>query len=221
MLNLLEEEEKRKQQMGGVGAPLAAAPYQQVQEAAPVQRGPAERPGVAQQLATTYASGKAVQGMDKGVNWAWDKTFNTPTPNGAVSNEATFAGDYTNAMDQASDAVTAPLGAAPADAAAVNVANEAIADNATTAGMTNVGAPLATETATAGATDAASGMTAGTAGPLAGVVEFARTGDVKKGVGAGAGAAAGAVAGNALLPGVGGYVGSMIGAQLGSAVGGK
>jgi hypothetical protein len=214
MLNLLEEEEKRKQMMGSVGAPLSAAAYQPVQEATAIQRGPAEKPGVAQQLGTQYASSKALQGMEKGGNWAWDKAkeaYNAPTaPAGAVPNEATFAGDYTNAMDQASDVLTAPLAEAPMQLgiegtalAPTEIAQTGLAD------------------ASAGLTDATAGATAGAAGPLAGAVEFAKTGDLKKGLGAGGGAAAGATLGSMVLPGVGTVIGSMIGSQLGSAIGGK
>lgn len=213
MLNIFDEEEKRKQGMGGVGAPLAVNAYSPVQEATPVQRGPAEQPGVVEQLAKTYVSGKAVQGLDKGVGYAGDQAksiWNSMQPKPDVDPSA-LAGDYTNQMDMASDAFKAPLAEAPVQLG--EAGGEAIAGEVAQTGLLDA--------STAGAADATAGATASTAGPLAGVVEYARTGDVKKGAGAGVGAAAGAVAGNAILPGVGGYIGSMIGAQLGSSVGGK
>lgn len=224
-----EDEEQKK--LAQLGAPLSGIQYRPVEAApAPVQGRP-EQPGVAEQLGRQYAMGQASRQLDKGINYAGNQignaidTMKAPAP---LSGEAPMGEvAQTGLMEPTMadvNAMSAPLGAAPVNDAAMNVANEALVENATTAGMVDVGAPLAagaTDVATAGATDAAAGLSASTAGPLAGVVEFARTGDAKKGIGAGAGAAAGAIAGNALLPGVGGYLGSMVGSQLGSAVGGK
>jgi len=213
MLNIFDEEEKRKQGMGGVGAPLAVNAYNPVQEATPVQRGPAEQPGVVEQLGKQYAMGQASKQLDKGINYAGDQAkniWNSMQPKPDVD-PAALSGNYTNQMDMASDAFQAPLSEAPIQLG--EAGGEALAGEVAQTGLLDA--------STAGATEAASGATASAAGPLAGVVEYARTGDVKKGAGAGVGAAAGAVAGNALLPGVGGYIGSMIGAQLGSSVGGK
>lgn len=235
MYNYEDEEQKR---LASLGAPLSGIQYRPAEAApAPLQERP-RQPGVAEQLGTQYVAGKVVGNnglLDKGFSYAGDKiggaidTMKAPAP---LSGEAPMGEvAQTGLMEPTAADVAAfntppaaPLGAAPANDAALNVANEALLENSATAGMVDVGAPLAAgagDVATAGATDAAAGLSASTAGPLAGVVEFAKTGDVKKGVGAGAGAAAGAIAGNALLPGVGGYLGSMVGSQLGSAVGGK
>lgn len=195
------EEEQRLKAI--IGAPLSGIQYQTGEQApAPLQV--REQPGVGQQLVTSYATGKAVQGIDKGVGMVGNQfTSQAPAPVKDLSTASTVV-DGANVV---------PTNMAPLAEAPVELTGQAITGEVAQTGLMDAGI--------AGAADASAGMTASTAGPLAGVVEYARTGDVKKGVGAGAGAAAGAVAGNMVLPGVGGYVGSVIGSQLGSAVGGK
>jgi hypothetical protein len=204
MYNYEDEEQKR---LALLGAPLSGIQYRPTEAApAPVQERP-RQPGMAEQIGTQYAMQQGSKQLGKGMTWAGNQIGSqAPAPVQDLSSAA--------AVDTAGNVM--PTAMAPLSEAPMQLGVEGTALAPTEIAQTGL-----MDASTAGAADATAGATASMAGPLAGGVEYARTGDLKKGVGAGAGAAAGAVAGNAILPGVGGYVGSVIGSQLGSAVGGK
>lgn len=212
------EEERRKRE----STPLQGIQYK-TPEAAPAASNARYQPGPWEQLGTMYVSGKAVKGMDYGVDKGWDwakekvapQTNTNPAPQSAtvtptaplsapVENTASLAGDYTNAMDLASDAVAAPLAEAPVQLG--EAGGEAIAGEIAQTGLTEAGAEAAAE-----------GLSGSVAGPLAGIATYAKTGDEKKAIGSGAGAYAGAIAGSAFGP-VGTFIGSALGSYIGSSL---
>jgi hypothetical protein len=211
-----QEEEKRLR--GMIGAPLAGMPYQTGEAApAPIQEKPAQ-PGVAEQLGKQYAMGQASKQLDKGISYAGNQAKN-------MYNSMQGPEQLTGQAPLGEVAQTGLMEPTAADVAAFNAplaeAPMQLGVEGTALAPTEVAQTGLMDASTAGAADASTGMAASTAGPLAGAVEYARTGDVKKGVGAGAGAAAGATVGSMILPGPGTVIGSVIGSQLGSAVGGK
>jgi hypothetical protein len=159
-----ETEEERKRREAQVGKPMEVAPYK-TPDAAPSSVGGKQQPDVLTQLGTTYATGKAVQGMDKGIEKGYDyvgkqiSSLNQPAPlsGEAPMGEIAQTGLTEPTMTAAVESVGAPLSAASTDAAAQNIADLAVAELSPTAGMvaSEAVAPLAAEAATGALTDAA------------------------------------------------------------------
>jgi len=166
MNNIWETEEERKRREQQVGTPMEVAPYKNP-EAAPPPVNAKGQPDPLTQLGTMYVSGKAVQGVDKGVEKGYDyigKQIDAAKQPSPLSGEApmgevaqTGLMEPTAADVAAFSTPAAPLGTAATDTAAQNIADLAMAELSPTAGMvtSEAIAPLATEALAGAATDAA------------------------------------------------------------------
>jgi len=172
-------------------SPLQGIQYKQVESAPAPSGNPGKQPSLLGTV-TNVAEGRAIsKGLDAGEN---------------------KIGDIWKGMNSPS-----PINPISPDEQAVNNALQAEAPVEYGGNVWGSNLALPADAST----DTVAGASEGAAGPLAGVVEYAKTVDVGKSVGSGAGATAGAVAGGSIGGPPGAMIGSIIGSQLGSTVGGK